>query len=409
MVIVDPNRLPARVLSGNVPKTFHAVPYESYTPEEKFDYIILNCALGETEDICRLLKNMLSGCTPSTRIIIYQHNHLWQGILNLGARLDLKRKERIQNWLSIRDLEAYLNAMGFETVRTFRQTILPVRMGVLGPLINGLAALLPFFDFLMLDQFIVARSVPGRKADETDAGLTICITVQNEKGNIEPIVKSLPRVCDKQEILFVEGHSTDGTRDEIKRVMNSYPEKRVRLIGQPGKGQGDAIRVGFQDAREEIIIVYEGDGTSVPEDIHYFYDAMRENRFEFIEGSRFVYPLNQQAMPLLNRIGNILFAKWFSWFLGQNVTDVLSGIKAINKKSYQVIYDHWGFLGVEDPFGDFELLYGAARFGLKVGEIPIRYRPRPYGESKTRPFRHGLMLLKMIVVGQWIFRTMAIK
>ena len=189
--------------------------------------------------------------------------------------------------------------------------------------------------------------------------------------------------------------------------MNAYPEKNVRVIGQPGKGQGDAMHVGFKDARKEIIIIYEGDGTSIPEDIYYFYDAMRENRAEFIEGSRFVYPLNRQVMPLTNQIGNIFFAKWFSWFLGQNVTDVLSGIKAIHKNSYQVIYDNWGFVGVEDPFGDFELLYGAARFGLKIGEIPMRYRPRPYGESKTKAFRHGLMLLIMSMVGHWVFRTMS--
>ncbi len=178
------------------------------------------------------------------------------------------------------------------------------------------------------------------------------------------------------------------------------------MIGQPGKGQGDAIRVGFKEARGDIITLYEGDGTSVPEDLFYFYDAIRHHRSGFIEGSRFVYPLDRQAMPFTNQVGNIIFAKWFTWFLGQYSTDVLSGIKAVSREEYQAIYDNWGFLGMEDPFGDFELLFGAARLGLKIDEIPMRYRPRSYGESKTQVIKHGLLLLKMSLKGHIIFRTM---
>jgi len=176
-------------------------------------------------------------------------------------------------------------------------------------------------------------------------------------------------------------------------------------MGQPGKGQGDAVRVGFKAAKGDIVILYEGDGTSDPGDLQYFYQAMSNGYCEFIEGSRFVYPLSNAAMPPANKIGNWLFAKWFSFFLGQNSRDVLSGIKAILKRDYQLLYDRWGFLGFNDPFGDFELLYGAARQGLKFGEIPMRYYPRTYGETKTKVFHHGLYLLRMSLRGYWIFRS----
>lgn len=376
---------------------------------EPFDYIILNGTLGESLDICALLRNFLPLCHPATRLIIYQHNFLWQGIINLAENLRIIRKSAIQNWVSVRDLTSFLNGAGFQVVRTFRQTLCPLRLGFLGPLINGLTTVVPFFDLFKLNQFIVARPIVAPvPAEERAQSLSIVLTVRDERGNIEPIVRSLPQVCADQEIIFVEGHSTDGTREEIERVIAAYPEKNIRLLVQPGKGQGDAIRVGFASACSDIIILYEGDGTSSPEDIRYFYDALCSGRFEFIEGSRFVYPFENRSMPVLNKIGNIFFARWFSWFLGQHTTDVLSGIKAISRKEYETIHANWGFLGLDDPFGDFELLYGAFRFGMKFCEIPMHYRPRFYGVSKSRVFFHGTYLVRMAVRGFLMFRASSI-
>lgn len=383
--------------------------YDTFIPEGVFDYIILNGTLGESKDVCRLLENLRPACHRSTRLIVYQHNHLWQGLIRLAERLGIKRKGAVQNWVSMRDLSSYLHGMGFQVVRTFRQTLCPLRLGLIGPLINSLSAVVPVLDFLKLNQYIIARPVAAEcSAVAYGQSLSLVLTVRDEQGNIEPIVRSLPQVCQNQEILFVEGHSKDGTREEIERIIKLYPEKNIRVISQPGKGQGDAIRVGFKAARGDIIILYEGDGTSSPEDIRYFYDALDSGRFEFVEGSRFIYPFDNQSMSLLKKAGNIFFARWFSWFLGQHTTDVLSGIKGITRKEYESIYDNWGFLGMEDPFGDFELLYGAFRFGLKSCEIPMHYRPRPYGVSKSRVFGHGLYLLRMAARGFWMFRCASI-
>lgn len=380
--------------------------YEVYKPKEKFDYIILSGALGKSTDMFQMFKNLQDACHPSTRLVIYQHNYLWQWLLTLLESLNLKRKEGIQNWLSILDVKAYLEGAGYEVTRIFRRTLSPVDFFGIGQAVNWLGNVLPFFDFLKLDQYLIARPHPSvYEKSDFPKSLTICLTVRNEKENIEGIVKDLPKVCKVQEILFVEGHSTDGTKEEIRRMIKKYPAKNIRVMGQPGKGQGDAIRVGFKAAKGDIVILYEGDRTSDVRDLEYFYDAMAKGRFEFIEGSRFVYPLDPKAMPLPNKIGNIFFAKWFSFFLGQRTTDVLSGIKAITKRDYNRLYDQWGFLGFNDPFGDFELLYGAARMGLKFGEIPMRYYPRVYGESKSHVLTHGSYLLRMAAKGYWIFRN----
>lgn len=373
--------------------------------DTKCDLIFLNGTLGKSKDIVGFVTGLQTYCHPSTRVLIYQHNHLWQWILFLAEKFNLKKKEGVQNWLSVADTSVYLTGCGFEVTRVFKRTLFPIFAFGFGPIINWMGIVLPFVDFFKLDQFILARPLPELFPENQIKSLTVCITVRNEKKNIEKIVRTLPIVCDNQEILFIEGHSTDGTRQEIEKVMQKYPDKNVRVIGQPGKGQGDAIRVGFKAAKGDIVILYEGDDTSDPGDLKYFYDAIKIGRFEFIEGSRFVYPLVSEAMPLLNKLGNIFFAKWFSFFLGQRTTDVLSGIKAILKRDYELIFTRWGFLGLQDPFGDFELLYGAARMGLKFGEVPMRYYPRVYGSSKSNVFKHGLYLMRMAAKGYWIFRS----
>jgi hypothetical protein len=404
-VIVSHDLPPTKETLHNESVQFVHSAYDAYKPEGTFDYIILNGALGESHDICRLLKNLLPACTPSTRLIIYQHNYLWQGIINIAEKLRIIEPGTIQNWISVRDLKSFLNGMGFQVLRTFRQTLCPLKLGFLGPLLNRMAAIIPMFDFCAFDQFIVARPAVLAEPEQKGASLSVVLTVRDERGNIEPVVASLPQICPEQEILFVEGHSKDGTREEIERVMALYPEKNIRVMTQSGKGQGDAIRAGFKAAHGDIIILYEGDGTSAPGDIQYFYDALCSGRFEFVEGSRFIYPFDNRSMPLLNKAGNILFARWFSWVLGQHTTDVLSGIKAITRKEFETIHANWGFMGLDDPFGDFELLYGAFRFGLNFCEIPMHYQPRSYGVSKSQVFRHGLYLLRMAARGFWMFRS----
>jgi len=377
--------------------------FENYIPEQKFDYIVLDIALGITDDICLLLKNISIACTSNTRIIIHQENYLWQYILKIASLIGLKNKEKTQNWLSVGDIRTYLKSTGFEATRSFNKNIFPLKLGFLGPLINSIFIFIPILDFFKLDQFVIARFLPEPKENQS---LTICITVRNEEANIEPIVSTLPIICNNQEIIFVEGHSDDNTIGEIEKMQSLYPEKNIKLIHQKGIGQGDAIRLGFFKAKGDIIILYEGDGTSEPSDIIHFYNCINNGFFEFIEGSRLSYKSVSGSMPFINKLGNIFFAKWFSMFLKQRTTDVLSGIKAMRRKDYDLIYESWGFLKVVDPFGDFELLYGSARYGLKIGEIPIRYKPRLHGVSKTNILKHGSYLLKMAWRGFIVFRRL---
>jgi len=167
---------------------------------------------------------------------------------------------------------------------------------------------------------------------------------------------------------------------------------------------GNAILEGFEAATGDVIVLLEADQTSPPRDVLKVFDVIASGRAEFVNGSRFIYPRERRAMPMLNVVGNWVFAMWFMWFLGQRTSDVLCGLKGFERKQFRRIRRNWGFLGVPDPFSDFEMLFGATRLGLKICEVPTRYRPRIYGRTKTRFLKHGWMLARMAVRATGVFR-----
>ena len=209
------------------------------------------------------------------------------------------------------------------------------------------------------------------------------------------MARAIPDVGSHTEIIFVEGHSTDGTKEEVQRVIDLMPNRDIKLVIQDGIGQGDAIRKGFATANGEVIILLEADQTSPPEDIRQVFELIAAGHAEYVNGTRFIYPHEPGAMPFRNVAGNLAFALWFTWFLGQRTSDVLCGIKGIDRRQFQRVNRNWGFLDMFDPFGDFELIFGSARLALKISECPTRYKPRVYGTPKTHFFKHGWMLAKI--------------
>ena len=180
-------------------------------------------------------------------------------------------------------------------------------------------------------------------------------------------------------------------------MIERFADRRCKLFRQTGTGKGDAVRLGFEKANGDILMILDADMTVPPEDLSRFYNAIIGGRGEFINGVRLVYPLEDQAMRFLNIIGNKFFSLAFSWILGQPIKDSLCGTKVIWKRDYEMIAKNRGYFGNFDPFGDFDLLFGAAKLNYKIVEMPIRYRSRTYGDTNIDRWRHGWMLLKMVL------------
>ena len=360
-----------------------------------FDFIILSDTIGYLDDCEEALARLHSLCTQDTRIIISYYSWRWQPILALGEKIGLKMPTVEMNWLSTEDTMGFLQLADFDTVKREWRQLVPRNLFGLGSLINRFIGTLPLIRRLSLRNYIVARSI--RKIGLKQPSATVLIPCRNEKGNIENAVKRLPNFCEDLEILYVEGNSQDGTLNEIHRVISAYPDKDIKVLVQDGKGKGDAVRKGFNNARGDILMILDADLTVPPEDLPKFYRAIATGKGEYINGTRLVYPMDDQAMRFLNFWANRTFSVLFTWLLNQRFTDTLCGTKVLTKDNYKKIVANRSYFGDFDPFGDFDLIFGATKLNLKVVEVPIRYAAREYGETQISRFRHGWLLLKMVL------------
>ncbi len=361
--------------------------------EEAFDYIILSDLINDAWDVQRLLRRLAPLTGRRTRLILNFYSRLWELPLALAQRLGLARPVLYQNWLTVPDVRNLLRLAGFQTIRHWPEVLLPLPIPLLAGLCNRFLVRLWPFRHLALSNFLVARPAP--RPLPAEPVVSVIVPARNEEGNIPNIFARTPEMGAGTEILFVEGHSRDGTWEAIQREIAAHPERRARAFQQTGKGKGDAVRLGFAEAAGDVLMILDADLTVPPEDLPRFYEVIRSGQGEFVNGVRLVYPMEKEAMRFANLLGNKLFSLAFSWLLGQPIKDTLCGTKVLRKPDYQTLAANRAYFGDFDPFGDFDLLFGAARMSLEIVEVPVRYRERTYGETNIQRWRHGWLLLKM--------------
>lgn len=371
---------------------FHVADAIDFSLNEPIDYVIISDLITSLWDVQAFFKRLRSYVKPHTKIIISSHNYLWEPVLKLGAFLGLKARQPLQNWLSIKDIDNLLYLEQFEIVKVERKLLFPKFIPVFNYIINTFLSNLPGINKLNIIQVITARPTT---VTPTQYSVTIVVPARNEKGNIENAIKRTPLFGTHQEFIFIEGHSSDGTYQEMLRVQQAYPQKDIKVFRQSGKGKGNAVREAFDRASGEVLMILDADLTTPPEDMPKFYEALCNNKGEFINGCRLVYPMEKQAMRFLNYLGNKFFGWFFSFLLGQRLKDTLCGTKVLRKSDYQLIRDNRHYFGEFDPFGDFDLLFGAAKLNLKIVEVIVRYRDREYGSTQISRFTHGWLLIKM--------------
>lgn len=361
---------------------------------ETFDYIILSGTTMEVDDVQLLLDGLRKCCHAKTRIIIDSYSFLWEPLLLLAQTFKLRRPTALKNWLSRQDICGFLNLTDFEIIRQGRDLLIPFYIPFLSWFINSFIAVIPGINRLCLVEWIIARPT-AQKQDPQNFSVSIVIPCRNEKGNIEQAIQRCPLMGKRTEIIFAEGNSKDGTLDEIKRLAILYPEKNISYFVQEGKGKGAAVHQAFARASGDILMIQDADLTAPPEELPKFFQALIHGKGDFINGSRLIYGMETQAMRFLNMVANYGFALGFTWLLGQPIKDTLCGTKVLFKKDYQAIMDNKDFFGNFDPYGDFDLLFGAAKLNMKIIDLPVHYKRRTYGTSQISRFAGGWLLLRM--------------
>jgi ubiquinone/menaquinone biosynthesis C-methylase UbiE len=368
----------------------HALPIRG-----DFDFIILSDVVNDLWDVQAVLQEIFRISSNKTKIVINTFSRLWEFPLWLAGKFGMARPTLYQNWLTVEDVTGLLKIANFELIRHWDEILWPFATPLWASFINKyIAKLWPASNF-DLTHMIIARPVKIPMKDNNS--VSVVVPARNEAGNIENIFQRVPCMGRLTEIIFVEGHSSDDTYQVIEKAMANHPERKCKLLRQTGSGKGDAVRMGFEAASGDILMILDADLTVPPEDLPRFYDVISSGKGEFVNGVRLIYPMEKEAMRFFNLVGNKSFSLAFSWLLGQPVKDTLCGTKVLWKDDYEKIRANRAYFGEFDPFGDFDLLFGAARLNLKIVEMPIRYREREYGSTNISRWSHGWLLLKMVL------------
>ena len=362
-----------------------------------FDVILIVNTITFLGDVRRLFDALHHVSHSKTRIIIYNYSRLWQPVLRLAEVLGLKQAQPPESWIPQEEVRTMLHLSDWDMVREDRQIVFPIYIPLLSALLNRWIGHLPLFDEFSLMFGIIARPRLMRHAGsmKSEPSVSVVIPCRNEEGHIAPMVARLPTLPPNSEYIFVEGGSKDGTEAAIHLAIANNPDKPLRFLKQTGKGKGDAVRLGFGAARGEVLAILDSDMGVAPEDLPSFVSVLARGQAEFVNGSRLVYPMAGKAMRFLNLLANKFFAALFSWILGQNCRDTLCGTKVLYRSDYERIAANRAYFGDFDPFGDFDLLFGASRLNLHIADLAVRYHEREYGETNINRFAHGLLLLRM--------------
>lgn len=363
------------------------------------DFVLLDGVLHYKRDIQVFLDELAEECHDKTRLVVTFYSALWKPFMKLATVLKIRNKLPEANWITPVDMQNLLHLSNFDIVRSESRVLLPVYIPILSNLINRYIAPLPFFNLLNLVHIIVARPMPDTKLENVSApSVSVVVAARNEEGHIDDIIRRLPRMGPDDELILIEGNSTDNTWGKIQEVYeNNKDRMNIMIDQQDGRGKGDAVRKGFAMATKDILMILDADLTVPPEDLPKFYRAIVSGKGEYINGSRLVYPMEKKAMRFFNIIGNKFFALAFSFVLGQRFKDTLCGTKVLTRENYDKLAGYRAYFGEFDPFGDFDLIFGSARMCLKIVEVPIRYRERVYGDTNISRWRHGVLLLRMLV------------
>ena len=378
--------------------TYYEAFPEDFVSKEKFDYILL-CDVGDIADVQKTLLRLQTSCQRHTRLLIYTYNDLWEPLIALAQRLRLKIPQTEQNWLSEQDLIGLLTLSGFEWLKTYRSALFPKYVPLLSAFMNRVVAKLPFVGRLCMIEVLVARTIP-KPVDASDVTVSVIVPCKDERRNIESAVRRMPELGRSTEIIFCDDKSTDGTADEVRRVQRLYPERNIRLVDGPGICKSKNVWTGFDAATGDILVILDADLTVMPEELPYFVDAITRGGAELVNGSRLVYPVPKAAMKTANVFGNKFFGAVFSYLLGQRIKDTLCGTKVLWRTDWERIRPTIGTWGVMDRWGDYELLFGAAKLNLRILDQPVHYQERIFGATKmTQVFKHGLIMLRMCAHG----------
>ena len=370
---------------------FHTSDVDSAGLPRSFEpqYIVMTNMLDYVHDIWDVMGSLKPAVHEHTLLIITTNNPLWAPLLRLASNLKLRFPESPRNFITNRDICSVLHLQGFDIVEEGLTLPVPKRIPVLGDLINAIVPEVPVLRFVSSLQYIAARP----RIPRPPLSCSVVIPCHNEADNIQECLRRVPNIGTRTEIVVVDDGSTDDTCQRVKEVMAA--DSRVRLIVlEKNQGKASAVRAGFEAAEGDVLMILDADMAVTPEELPKFLTPLQDGTADLVNGTRLIYPMHGKAMKVANFLGNKGFCFLASKVIRQRVSDTLCGTKAFLKRDFVRMpisgTEHWG---------DFDLLFGAARLKLRILEIPVHYTERRAGKSKMRAMIEGWSFLWSCLTG----------
>jgi len=216
--------------------------------------------------------------------------------------------------------------------------------------------------------------------------VSVIIPTLNEAGNILEVLITIEKeLAYPKEVIVVDGDSSDGTKEIVK-------DTNCRLIIEPRRGYGNALRTGIKHAKGDVVVMVDGDGTYEVKHINLLLDKMIKNDAELCLGTRMYDP--NKAMGMMNFVANKVITFCFNMLYKQFLSDSQSGFRAIAHSAIEKVE-----LGEEDMAFATEMLVKFAKKGFKMVEVPTIYKSRKYGKTKLRKIKSGIEIFTIMVRG----------
>lgn len=364
---------------------FCALP-EELKLNEKFDYVIVLSIVDYSQDVMVLIESLKRFVHDDSRICLSMLNPLWHTVTRFASKLKIRIPDFERNLVASKSLSTVLELKRFKVTEICRRVLVPKRIPILAWFFNQYLSRLPILNSLCFIQYVLAK--PDFSTKTKPLSCSVIVPCFNEEGNIEECIARVPKMGKFTEIVAVNDGSRDGTLEILERIAEK--NHNVTVVTYPkNRGKGKAVEEGMRRAKGDVLMILDADMTVPPEELVDFFEAIESGSADFASGTRFLYPMEEQAMRFANFVGNILFSKLVQIIVGSECSDTLCGTKVMRKSDFQ------DFRFEDSRWGDFDLIFHAARLKLKCVQIPVHYRSRVAGESKMNAFSSGVSFLRL--------------
>jgi hypothetical protein len=393
----------------NYPNNFieinNNVDFESdFSKIEKklYDFVVVTDILELTDDIYKFLKKLNSLLKDDGKLLITTVNPKWNLIMLLLEFFKLKKPSPPRSYLQNKKIDSIAKSSGFEVVLNYGRQVFPFKLFGLGSFINLILEILFLRFNLGINNYLILNK---NSQSDTEFSKTIIIPAKNEELNLVPLFNRIPKFESEYEIIFICGESKDNTLDVAFNIQKNNPDINIKVLKQASKGKGPGVLEAFKETSNDLIAILDSDISVEPETLIDFFEIVENRNADFVNGTRFVYKMEEGAMRKLNNLGNIFFQFIISIVISNKLTDSLCGTKVFKRELIENLYKWKELLKINDPFGDFDLIFSAAYSGNKIVEYPVHYKSRVYGSTQISRFRDGFKLLIYFINSLLVFKT----